>query len=206
MCAVAAVVTASTAPRIALPTSTPRALIPQEKPFGHLPLVVEPNRGQMNSHVRWLARGPGYTLFLTDTGAVMRLPQAGKPADVVRMRLRGSQPWQTGKGMEPTGGISNYILGNDPAKWRTRVPHYRGVRVPGVYPGIDLIFYGNPQMPEYDFVVQPGADPKQIHVAYEGVERMNLGPGGDFPGCGLELEVAHGDVQTDLLGAAGGER
>src|SRR5204863_455349 len=76
--------------------------------------------------------------------------------------------------------ISNYFIGNDPTKWRTDVPHFGRIQVEGVYPGIDLVWYGNQQRLEYDFLVAPGADPKQIQVAYEGVESLRVDAGGDL--------------------------
>jgi hypothetical protein len=68
--------------------------------------------------------------------------------------------------LEATGGVSNYLIGSDPAKWKTAVPHYRKVRVHNVYPGIDEVFYGDNGRMEFDFVVTPGSDPAQISMDY----------------------------------------
>ena len=97
-------------------------------------------------------------------------------AAVVRMRLEGAthNPAPAVAGLERQPGISNYILGNDPAKWRSGVPHYARVQYDQVYPGIDLVFYGNPQQLEYDLVVAPGADPGQIRLSFEGVDGMRI--------------------------------
>ncbi|MCW5980783.1 MAG: SBBP repeat-containing protein [Bryobacteraceae bacterium] len=158
--------------------------------YGQPPLVFEPNHGQADAQARWLARGPGYTLFLTESEAAMALREGkGKPGSVVRMKLSGSRAWANSEGLEPTGGISNYFIGDDPSKWRTDVPHYRRVSYAGVYEGIDLVFYGSGRNVEYDFVVEPGADPRQIQLAYDGVERM-------------EVEASTGDlVLTTASGA-----
>src|SRR5215470_15371057 len=93
---------------------------PQElREYGRLPLVFEPNRGQAGPQVIFLARTGGFTLFLTAGEAVLA-PRDGSP---VRMRLVGSgQPLRI-EGLEPTGGISNYFLGNDESKDRTHIPH-----------------------------------------------------------------------------------
>src|SRR5439155_17798981 len=64
-------------------------------------------------------------------------------------------------------GKSNYFIGSDPKKWRTDVPTYAKVKYEGVYPGIDLVYYGNQRQLEYDFVVAPGADPKAIALKIE---------------------------------------
>ncbi len=64
----------------------------------------------------------------------------------------------------------NYFVGNDSKKWHAGVPTYGKVSYTGVYPGIDLVFYGNQSQLEYDFVVAPGADPDQIMWQIEGAE------------------------------------
>ena len=83
-------------------------------------------------------------------------------------------------GVEKLPGVSHYLSGRDPAKWRTNVPHYAKVRYEGVYPGIDLLYYGNQRQLEYDFVVSPGADPGRIRLRFEGAESLRLEPGGDL--------------------------
>ena len=175
--------------------------------FGELPLAFEPNVGQTDARVRFLTRGGGMTTFFTDTETVMVLSRSrqakrpewpSRPATasgeveqaVVRMKLAGAGQPRRAIGLEKQPGISNYFIGNDPAKWRTDVPHYGRIQYEGVYPGIDLVWYGNQQRLEYDFVVAPGADPRQIQVAYEGVESLRLDAGGD-----LVLRTALGEVR-----------
>jgi Tol biopolymer transport system component len=79
-----------------------------------------------------------------------------------RMSLAGANPAAPVTGLEELPGTRNYLIGNDPAKWRTNVPTYAKVKYQSVYPGIDLVYYGNPQNLEYDFLVAPGADPSVI--------------------------------------------
>ncbi len=157
--------------------------------YGKLPLAFEPNVGQTDARVRFLARGGGMTTFFTDTETVMVLSRSREQA-VVRMKLAGAGQPRRAIGLEKLPGVSNYFLGNDPAKWRTDVPHYARIQYEGVYPGIDLVWYGNQRRLEYDFVVAPGADPKQIQVAYEGVESLRVDAGGD-----LVLRTALGEVR-----------
>jgi uncharacterized repeat protein (TIGR01451 family) len=166
--------------------------------YGKLSLAFEPNMGQTDARVRFLARGGGMTTFFTDTETVMVLSR-GRHAEgpertgqkeqaavgeveqaVVRMKLAGSSQPRRTTGLQKLPGISNYFIGNDPAKWRTDLPHYGRIQYEGVYPGIDLLWYGNQRRLEYDFIVAPGADPKQIQVAYEGVESLRVEPGGDL--------------------------
>jgi len=175
--------------------------------YGKLPLAFEPNVGQTDARVRFLARGGGMTAFFTDTETAMvlrrsrhadKLQAPGRekpdPEDVeqtaVRMKLeKASQPRRM-IGLEKLPGISNYFIGNDPTKWHTDVPRYARIQYEGVYPGIDLVWYGNQRRLEYDFVVAAGADPKQIQVAYEGVDSLRVDAGGD-----LVLGTALGEVK-----------
>jgi hypothetical protein len=78
------------------------------------------------------------------------------------MKLLGANPRAKVSGLEELPGKSNYFIGKDPKKWRTNVPNYAKVKYANVYPGVDLVYYGNQGQLEYDFVVQPGADPAQI--------------------------------------------
>lgn len=188
--------------------------------YGHMPLAFEANQGQTDAQVRFLARGAGYGLFLTADEAVLSLrpgsaaprrpgalarmeteggPSAGSAHDrdatrarnaVIRARLLGANPNPRVGGEELQPGRSTYLIGNDPAKWTTNVERYGKVRYEGVYPGIDLVYYGNGQQAlEYDFVVAPKADPGRIRLHYEGVEAAKLTKAGD-----LELKVAGGAV------------
>lgn len=83
---------------------------------------------------------------------------------VVQMRLVGSSSDARVKGEEELPGKSNYFIGNDPKKWWTNIATYAKVRVEDVYPGVDLVYYGNQGQLEYDFVVRPGADPSGIRL------------------------------------------
>src|SRR5207245_161982 len=89
----------------------------------------------------------------------------------------------------PQPGHVNYFIGNDPAKWRTDVPTYGKVRYAGVYPGVDLVYYGNQKQVEFDFVLSAGADPAQIALAFEGATRLAIAESGD-----LELTVDAGKL------------
>jgi len=96
------------------------------------------------------------------------------------MRLVGANPNAEARGVEELPGKSNYFIGNDPSKWRTNVPNYAKVEYRDVYPGVDLVYYGNGGQLEHDFVVAPGADPRAIRFAVEGAEKMELDARGDL--------------------------
>jgi Beta-propeller repeat len=159
---------------------------PKVRSFEKLPIVFEPNQGQVDGQVKFLARGAGYTLYLTDREAVMSL----KGAAPVRMSLVGGASPKAFQPSEPTGGISNYFLGNDPAKWRTGIPNFRRLKFSEVYPGVDLVYYGDGGKLEYDLVVAPGADANRIEVAYQGVESLRVDKQGD-----LLLKTAAGELR-----------
>jgi hypothetical protein len=83
-------------------------------------------------------------------------------------------------GVNPLASRSNYFLGRAKQGWHTGVPHYGRVRYREVYPGIDVVYYGNQKRLEYDFILQPGADPRQIRLKFSGGGRLKLTPEGDL--------------------------
>ncbi|MBI3693655.1 MAG: SBBP repeat-containing protein [Acidobacteria bacterium] len=150
-----------------------------------LPLGFEANRGQAGDQARFLARGPGYTLLLAPGETVLAAGDA-----VVRMRLVGANPAPPMTGLDPLPRQSHYFLGNNPKRWRTHIPNYARVRYEGVYPGVDLVYYGQDRELEYDLVIAPGADPGVIRLAFDGVRRLRLDVAGD-----LVLETARGELR-----------
>jgi Beta-propeller repeat len=147
---------------------------PMPQPF-HQPLVFEPNRGQVHAQATWIAHGPGYQLQLTDDAALMTFRERASGAPrVLKMKLAGSGSWNHVEALEPTVGVSNYINRPKGATSITGVPHYSRLKISNVYQGIDLVFYNDAGNLEYDFVLQPGADAKQIQVAFEGQRDLRL--------------------------------
>jgi len=164
--------------------------------YGQVPLAFEANIGQTDPQVAFLARGAGYALFMTPGEAVLSLrrgPPAKEPAPpnrdqasepsrpaVLRLKCHGANPAPRVSGLEPQPARSNYFIGDDPSRWRTEVPHFGKVRYQEVYPGIDLVYYGRQRQLEFDFVVQPGADPRQIGLDFEGADRIETDAQGDL--------------------------
>jgi hypothetical protein len=181
------------APTLARPDAATQARV--SRAYGQIPLSFEANRGQADARIDYLARGSGYTLFLTPQEAVLSLQQPAAtgtdraPAgDVLRMRLVGSNPHAQVLGLDQQAGISNYLVGNDPGRWHTDIANFGKVEYRGVYRGIDVVYYGNQRQLEYDLVVNPGADPRPVKLAFGGA-RMELDARGD-----LVLHAAGGDV------------
>ena len=98
------------------------------------------------------------------------VPNQGAPRAeaVLNMHVVGANPQTRISGVGKQEAQTNYFIGNDPAQWHTRVANYEKVRYAGVYPGVDLVYYGNQKQLEYDFVVSPGADPSVIGLAFGG--------------------------------------
>jgi hypothetical protein len=153
------------------------------------PLTFEMNEGQSDPQVKALARGSRYGLFLTSDESVFVLDPGAKDAAVVRVRAIGANPSPQVSGMDRLASISNYYLGQDQSKWRKKVANYARVKFDSVYPGIDLIYYGNQAQLEYDYVVAPGGDPNSIRLAVEGARKLRIDRNGD-----LVLETSHGAI------------
>ncbi|MBI4467856.1 MAG: SBBP repeat-containing protein, partial [Acidobacteria bacterium] len=210
--------------------SGPRSESPQSLPnsrfearvddaYGRLTLSFEANRGQTDSQVKFLSRGPDYTLFLSPLEMVLTMAErtgsgetqtqehvkASEPPVVVstrrplaafdshpavlRMKLTNANPSPKLLGMDELPGKVNQFVGDKPDKWRANIPTYTKVKYEDVYPGVDLIYYGSQLQLEYDFVVAPGADPNTIRLAFEGADNMEVDGEGN-----LILHVAGSDV------------
>lgn len=156
-----------------------------------LPLAFEANAGQFDDTVSFLARGSGYTLWLTPREAVLGLMAAeGASTRIVRMQLVGANDKASLHGEDRLAGVVNHYRGNDPARWRTRVPTFARVRSASAYPGIDLVYYGHKRALEYDFIVAPGADPSPIALRFSGADDVRIDADGS-----LMLGVGGRDVR-----------
>ncbi len=193
------------------PGTSPRPPEPKQRvtaSYGKLSLHFEANQGQTDARVKFLARGSGYSLFLTSTELVLALgkaepsgpgkgvaraeaatPKRPSPPEVLRMKLLGANARPAIEGREELPGKSHYFIGNDPKKWRTDVPQYARVQYKDVYPGVSLTYYGNQDRLEYDFVVSPGGDPRRIGLGIEGAQRIHVDAEGN-----LVLSLPGGEV------------
>jgi hypothetical protein len=149
--------------------------------FLSLPLTFEANRGQTDPAVKFLSRGDGYALFLTEDSAVFKLRsnQERSSSAVVRMKLMGVNSRVKISGAQPLAGTVNYFMGNDPSQWATGITTFGKVNYRQVYRGVDLVYYGTERRLEYDFIVAPGAAPGQIALEFSGAKPA-IGADGDL--------------------------
>jgi Beta-propeller repeat len=177
------------------------------KAFRKSPLTFQVNEGQTDAQVRYLARGAGYELFLTPQQAVIALRNSPTPrsnrdprvrpvhqprqveSSLIQLQLAGANANPAMSGIDPLPGHVNYFTGANPRNWRTNVPSFSEVKYQSVYPGIDLVFYGNQRRLEYDLIVAPGADPNQIAFDIRGAKNLRINANGD-----LAMQVAKGEV------------
>jgi len=160
-------------------------------------LRFEANQGQADSTVRYLSRGPGFALYLTDAAATLVLapPRNHAPqspfgphhellndpitattpltAAVVRLRFDGASTAPAIAGEERLPGVSNYLGGGATAR-RTDIPTYGRVVYHDLYPGIDLAYYGHAGALEYDYTVAPGGDPAAIALGVDGARDIQV--------------------------------
>ena len=168
--------------------------------FEEAPLSFEENQGQSNPGVKFLSHGNGYSLYLTDSAAVLVLAKhenhskiPGRNSvtgDVIRMELSGARPDLRVSSADELPGKANYFIGNDPSKWRAGIPTYAKVRYEDVYPGIDLVYYGNQRNLEYDFIVSAKVDPSLVRLRFQGAERLSVTSSGDLAIRGRNGEIA----------------
>jgi hypothetical protein len=179
------------APSAASPSCSPASALAAHD---SLPLAFEPNVGQFDETVSFLARGSGYTLWLTPREAVLGLVEPGTAAPArartVRMQLVGASGTPSLQAEDRRAGVVNHFSGHDPGRWRTRVPTFGKVRYAAVYPGIDLVYYGQKRALEYDFVVAPGADPSAIALRFTGADSARVEADGS-----LALDVGGRDLR-----------
>jgi hypothetical protein len=201
-------------------TATPAARGRIQANYASLPLAFEANQGQTDSQVKYMARGNGYTLFLTANDAVFSLQSRSAESAtsavrrgavqqkknsaprhtqqdtqkdltaVVRMQLIGGNSLAQVSASGQLPGKSNYFLGNDPSKWHADVPHFARVSYQDVYPGVNLAYHGAQRQTEFDFIVAPGANPAPIGFHFTGAQGIKTDDSGN-----LVISSAAGDVE-----------
>ncbi len=165
--------------------------------LSNTPLSFEINLGQRDERAKFLARGKGYTAFFSPDKVILGIIKPTEKRDVSKfdninhkedkisspenyevnvfgMKLEGCNPNAEIIGEEELLGKVNYFKGNDPSKWVTNISTYAKIRYKEIYPGIDLVYYGNKGQLEHDFIIKPGANPNDITLSFEGIEKIEL--------------------------------
>ncbi len=182
---------------------------PLAQALDRLPLSFTENQGQTDARVDYLARGPGYLLFLNGEGAVWKFDAPASsialnkraaasstrfearsverkaidttpPNATLTMSLAGARAQPKPIAEARQPGRSNYFIGKDPAKWVKGASNYARIRYEDVYAGVDLVYYGNQRQLEYDFIVAPHADASRILFAFNGARAAHLNESGDL--------------------------
>lgn len=144
------------------------------------PLRFEANRGQSRPGVKFLARGDGYRLFLTQSDAVFSFgADATRVERLLRLQLLGAKTAKRIEGESQLSGVANYLKGPR-REWKIGIPGFARVRYADVYRGVDLVYYGNERQLEYDFVVAPGRNPGAIKLRFAGADSLRIDRNGDL--------------------------
>jgi hypothetical protein len=157
--------------------------------YAGVPIMFEANQGQTDARVKYLARGPGYTLFLTRQEAVLKFAPvaaaaATKQPSILRLKFLHANPEAQVFGRDELRGKTNYLLGNDPQQWHRNVPNYAAAEYQALYSGVDAVFHDSQARDqrrrlEFDFEVAPGADPGRVALQVDGARRLRLSRAGD---------------------------
>jgi beta-propeller repeat-containing protein len=151
--------------------------------LARLPIHFVENRGQANAAVRFEVNANHHKVFFASNEVVFAAaPEVNgkRRPEAIRLRFDGASPSPAIAGTELLPGKFNYFVGNDPSKWETDVPSYRGVAYKGLYKGVDLIFKDAHGQIERDFVISPGVDPGIIQMSYQGAKRIRLSKEGEL--------------------------
>ena len=155
-----------------------------------LPMVFEPNQGQAVNGASYLLHdGMLNGEFLRD-GVSLALPAHDNSVSRVRMQFLGASRDTAIEGQDLLDSHTNYLIGSDPSHWRHSVPNYAQLRYRSIFPGIDLVFYGNGRALEHDFEVHPGANPQRIAFRLSGARKLKLAPNGT-----LVIATSDGEIR-----------
>ena len=156
-------------------------------------LAFEPVADQAARGELYAAKGHGYAVTLRRDGAVVSFSGENAGA-AISLGFAGGNPEAAVTPQARQAGVTNYIPSSDPKGWRLGVPRWGKVDYAQVYPGVDLSFYGNKQLLEYDLRLGAQADPRQIRMTIGGAQGARLDADGN-----LALKVANGDGEVRLL-------
>lgn len=167
------------------------------------PIWIRPNKGQWNQEVSHRIKIPNGTLFLEEKGWTFSFYNLNeyreqhlegheheghqhsaedftwKYHNVKATFLNASQP-DSIVGADEADFYENYFLGKDTNHWVSHLKPVQKVRYYGLYPGIDMEFYGVDNALKYDFYLDAGANPYDIRLNYEGQQKMFIDDDGNL--------------------------
>lgn len=159
-----------------------------DEAYGKLPLGFEANFGQAEPEVKFISHGFDYNLLLTNKS--ISLVSNHKNSSSLSLEFVGASNKVNVSGKNELLSKTNYLIGQDSTKWKKEIPNYSQVSYQEIYPGIDLLFYGNKKHLEYDFVVAPNQNPGAIKLKFQGLtEPLVINSSGD-----LILETESGTI------------
>jgi hypothetical protein len=165
--------------------------------YAQLPATFVPNAGQFRSReLRYVAQGAGYTFAFTRQQIKLSFARG----TVASLRFVHANPGVQLEARSKLPAKVNYLIGRDPANWRTGLPTYRELVYRNLWPGIDLHLQGEPGRLKYEFQVQAGADPSRILVTYQGARGVSRTRAGTRP-----LAMDAGLDYSTYLGGSGDE-
>lgn len=167
-----------------------------------MPLAFEPNRGQGDRVSQYLARGAGYTIGLRPGAAAIAVREKSGKSNVLQLRFAGASAASRPVAEQPLPGKVNYFIGSDRKRWQSDIPTFAAVTYPRIYPGVDLVYYGNQGNLEFDFRIQPGADPSAIRMVLSGPQHLHIDSDGDLLIAGMRQHkpVAYQETATGRKG------
>ena len=174
------------------PAAAPNQASAAHLALSRLPMAFEPNQGQAPDTTRYLVRAGAVRADFREQSIALTLPEPGGAQDTMEIRFPGAglNPQIAGEGEQQ--GHVNYLLGPDPSSWHRNLPTYQRIRYKEIYPGTDLLFYGNGSKLEHDFVVSPAADPSQIVFTIGGAKQTAIQADGS-----LAVTLSSGTVRFE---------
>ncbi|WP_238882855.1 SBBP repeat-containing protein [Clostridium sp. YIM B02551] len=166
-----------------------------EKKYTMFPLSFQVNEGQIDPEAKFMAKGSNYNLFFTPSQVVLSLRQRNDlnlnkaesvstneelEVSYVKMHFINAKGDLEIIGLEELPAKCNYFIGNDTSRWLTNISTYEKIKYKNIYQGIDIVYYGNQQQLEWDFIVQPNCDASQINIDFSGVEKITIDEQGNL--------------------------
>jgi len=173
---------------------------------GNLPLRFEDvPRTRTPSEYDFVGRSASATFFLSRAGATLLLRQPRvdsvsaslqdfrhkrrRGIAIVKLALCNANPQAKIERQNLLSAKTNYLVGKDPGRWRTNVSNYAKISYRDVFPGTDISYFGDRNRLEYDFTVNPGANPAAIALDIGGADKVSIDAAGN-----LRIRIKDGEL------------